>query len=62
MGRNELISGYGDDDQVTDNRRKQSPEGLYKKGFLKKLQTSEENTCARVSFLIKLQASGLQLY
>ena len=37
MRRNELSSGYGDDDQVTDNRQKQSPEGLYKKRFLKKL-------------------------
>ena len=25
-------------------------------------QNSQENTCARVSFLMKLQASGLQLY
>ena len=30
--------------------------------FLENLQNSQENTCARVSFLIKLQASGLQLY
>ena len=30
-----------------------------KKGVLKILQNSQENTCARVSFLIKLQASGL---
>ena len=29
--------------------------------FLEMLQNSQENTCARVSFLIKLQASGLQL-
>ena len=33
-----------------------------KKVFLKISQNSQENTCARVSFLIKLQASGLQLY
>ena len=25
-------------------------------------QNSQENTCARLSFLLKLQASGLQLY
>ena len=30
--------------------------------FLENSQNSQENTCARVSFLIKLQASGLQLY
>ena len=33
-----------------------------KKVFLEILQNSQENTCARVSFLLKLQASGLQLY
>ena len=32
------------------------------KGFLKKFRNSQENTCAGVSFLIKLQTSGLQLY
>ena len=33
-----------------------------KKVFLKMLQNSQENTCARVSFLIKLQASGVFLW
>ena len=33
-----------------------------KKVFLEILQNSQENICARVSFLIKLQALGLQLY
>ena len=33
-----------------------------KKLFLEISQNSRENTCVRVSFLIKLQASGLQLY
>ena len=33
-----------------------------KKVFLEVSQNSQENTCARVSFLIKLQAWGLQLY
>ena len=33
-----------------------------KKVFLEISQNSQENTCARASFLIKLQASGLQLY
>ena len=31
---------------------------LYKKVFLKISRNSQENNCARVSFLIKLQASG----
>ena len=31
-----------------------------KKVFLEISQNSQENTCARVSFLIKLQASGPQ--
>ena len=33
-----------------------------KKVFLEILQNSQENTCARVSFLIKLQALRLQLF
>ena len=33
-----------------------------KKCSSKFLQDSQENTCARVSFLIKLQALGLKLY
>ena len=33
-----------------------------KKVFLRILQNSRESTCARVSFSIKLQAWGLQLY
>ena len=33
-----------------------------KKVFLKISQNSQKNTCARVSLLIKVQASGLQLY
>ena len=33
-----------------------------KKVFIVILQNSQENTCARVSSLLKLQASGLQLY
>ena len=35
---------------------------LTKKVFLKILQNLQEKTCARVSFLINLQALGLQLY
>ena len=33
-----------------------------KKVFLEISQNSQEDSCARVSFLLKLQASGLQLY
>ena len=33
-----------------------------KKVFLKISQNSQEDTCARISFLIKLQAWELQLY
>ena len=35
---------------------------LWDKVFLEISQNSQKNSCARVSFLIKLQASGLQLY
>ena len=35
---------------------------LCKKVFLQISQNSQENTCARVSFLIKLQAWDLQIY
>ena len=35
---------------------------LQKKEFLKILKNSHENTCVRVSFLIKLQVYSLQLY
>ena len=36
--------------------------GLWKKVYLEILQNLKENTWARVSFLIKLQAWGQQLY
>ena len=35
--------------------------GVLKKVFLKILQNSQENTCAMVSFLIKLQAAPATL-
>ena len=38
------------------NKHKQPPEVFHKKGVLKNLQNSQENTCVWVSFLIKLQA------
>ena len=45
-------------------KQKQSPrsERSVNKVFLEVLQNSHENTCARVSFQIKLPASGLQPY
>ena len=44
-------------------RQKQPTEAFFiKKVFLEISQNSQENICARVSFLIKLQVSGLQLY
>ena len=43
--------------------QKQPPEVFYKKRvFLEILQNSQENAFTRVSFLIKLQTSDLQLY
>ena len=35
---------------------------MSEKVFLEISKNSQENTCARVSFSIKLQASGLQRY
>ena len=42
--------------------QKQPQEVFYKKVFLKISQNSQENTCAGVSFLIKLQVPRLQIY
>ena len=39
-----------------------SPEVFCKKEFVKIPHNSQENTSALVSFLMNLQASGLQLY
>ena len=44
------------------NKIEQSPDVFCKKGVLRNFVNSQENTCARVSFLIKLQALRLQLY
>ena len=50
-------------DQFREGVKKQPPEVFCKnKVFLEILQNFQENICAKVSFLIKLQASGLQLY
>ena len=38
------------------------PEEFCKKGVLKNSTNSQENICSGVSFAIKLQAGGLQLY
>ena len=47
----------------SDWNREAATEGvLQEKKFLAISQNSQENTSARASFLIKLQASGLQLY
>ena len=44
-------------------RTEAAVQGCYvKKVFLKILQNSQENTCTRVFFLIKLQALGMQIY
>ena len=40
--------------------RSSRPDVFCKKLFLEISQNSQENTCARVSFLTKLQASGLR--
>ena len=45
-----------------DKFRSSRPEVFNEKVLLEILQISQENTCVRVSFLIKLQASVLQLY
>ena len=50
-----------------DTSHSQRPEAatrgaLWKKVFLEISQNSQENVCARASFLIKLLASGLQLH
>ena len=42
--------------------QKETSKVLYKKVFLKISQNSQEDICARASFLIKLQAWALQLY
>ena len=42
-----------------ESTQKQPPEVFCKKLFLEITQNSQENTCARVSFLIKFQASGV---
>ena len=42
--------------------QKQPPGVFFKKLFLEISQNSQQNTCAKVSSLIKLQAWGLQLY
>ena len=43
--------------------QKQPPKVFYKKKLLLNIsQILQENTCSRVSFLLKLQASGPELY
>ena len=40
--------------------RSSRPEVFCKKGVLRNFANSQENTCARASFLIKLQVSGAE--
>ena len=42
--------------------QKQQPEMPMKKVFLKILQNSQKNICARVYFSINLQASGIDVF
>ena len=44
------------------SHRNSRSEVFCKNVFLEILQNSQENTCTRVSILIKLQAWGLQVY
>ena len=44
------------------NKRSSHQRCFIKKVFLEISQNSQENTCLRVSFLMKLQGCGLQLY
>ena len=55
---NMLIASSPSSVTCRSNRRRSS----IKQVFLKISQNSQESTCARVSFFIKLQAWGLQLY
>ena len=48
----------GENTRPNTKTKKQPPEVFYKKVFLKIPQNLRENISARVSFLIKLQASG----
>ena len=49
--------------EVNGNTRTSRPEVFFvEMVFLEILQNSQENTCARVAFLIKLRAWGLQFY
>ena len=47
---------------LLENLQKQPPEVFVKKVFLEFSLNSQENTCDRISVLIKLLALGLQLY
>ena len=64
-----MLSHQKEETSKTDNvvDKSDTPEAVVqrcsvKKVFLEISQNSQENTCARVSFLIKLQASDLQLH
>ena len=60
---NSFINVWQGSKYVSAYHQKQSTWGVpQKKVFLKISQNSQESTCARVCFLIKLQAKGLQLH
>ena len=44
------------------DKQMQRKKVFYKKEFFNISQNSQENTCARASFLVKLYAWGLKLY
>ena len=43
-------------------RQKRSPDVFYKKGVLKTLRSSQESTCATISFWLKLHASAWHVF
>ena len=49
-------------DAILTKHTQKQPQEVLKKSTLKNSQNSQHITCARVSFLIKLQARGPQLY
>ena len=55
---NKTISQSQESQQLLKEIQQQPPDVFYKKESLKILQNSRENTCGRISFLIKLQAWG----
>ena len=59
-----LLLAVWEENRIFKHLQKQPPKVFcdVKKLYLEISQNSQENTCIRASFLIKLQGSGLQLY